>query len=236
MADLTIIMLAHNRPRLTRQAIDSLLANTRSSFRLVVVDDCSMPDMSRWLDDYQSDNCRVLHSRFERMGPGKARNIGIRKASEWGRGEWLYTCDNDSWHRPGWDEVLHEQWNRVRIRFKGPLALGGYCHPFQQRGAFLSHPEATAGYSVRELEALGLLSWLMEWQTWDELGPFAHSPDINGSEDWDMSQRLRKLGGKVAVVEPAVVVNCGLTGSNGRLSLGGQHIYSQQIPEGVVVE
>jgi GT2 family glycosyltransferase len=153
-----------------------------------------------------------------------------------GRPGLLYTTDNDSFHLPGWDETLLRCWNapeRAQERFE---ALGLYAHPYQHRGRLISNPSAMAGHSIAELEALGLFSWLMSWETWDQHGPFAPSPAVNGSEDWEYCQRIRKAGGKVGVVEPACVVNCGVTSSDGRPCPGAALLYDQAIPEGVVIE
>ena len=62
------------------------------------------------------------------LGPGLARNIGIKKAEQWGRGDALYLCDNDSYFLPEWDKKLLEAWEVVEWEFgtkQGFMALGG---------------------------------------------------------------------------------------------------------------
>jgi len=224
------VMLAHNRPRLTEQAITSFMRHTSTSYRLLIVDDYSAAETADMLDEYAEQypqTIRVVHSRIAKLGPGLARNIGIKKSEQWGRGDHLYLCDNDCYFLPGWDETLLMTWAIARQdKF---MAIGGYCHPFQQRGAQF----AGAGY---EVEALGLLSWLMDWSTWDALGQFDPAARVNGSEDWNYSQRIRKVGGRVGVLEPAVVINCGVTSSDGKPCPGAATLYSQDIPQGVLLE
>lgn len=231
---INIVMLAHNRPRLTEQAIASLIRNTTTKFRLMIVDDYSSSETADMLDEYSDasgDTIRVAHSRITRLGPGLARNIGIRKSEQWGRGEALYLIDNDTFHLPEWDEHLLIAFEAAKsVGFK---ILGGYCHPFQQRGK--NYGTTQVGV-VRELEALGLLSWLMDWSTWDSFGPFDAAVKVNGSEDWAMCQRIRKAGGKVGVLEPGVVINTGLTSSDGKPCPGAATLLNQEIPMGVLLE
>lgn len=225
------VMLVHNRHRLTLQAIESFIAHTTTRYRLMIVDDYSCAETADMLDEIASeshDTIRVAHSRIARLGPGLARNIGIRKADAWGRGDALYLCDNDCYFLPGWDMQLLGAW--AVAKKSGFMALGGYCHPFQQRGA------RYADGAVQEIEALGLLSWLMDWSTWDQHGAFDAAVKINGSEDWNYCQRIRKAGGRVGVLEPAVVVNCGVTSSDGKPCPGSELLYQQEIPAGVLLE
>lgn len=229
------VMLVHNRPRLTEQAIRSFIDHTTSRYRLMIVDDYSASETADMLDEYaeaHSDSIRVAHSRIAKLGPGLARNIGIKKAEQWGRGDALYLCDNDCYFLPEWDRVLLNAYNDAYSL--GFWAIGGYCHPFQQRGQAFG-PGGNSG-PIRELEALGLLSWLMDWETYDHFGTFEPATKINGSEDWEYSQRIRKAGGKVGVLEPAVVINTGATGSDGKPSPGAGLIYGQDIPAGVLIE
>ena len=226
---INVVMLAHNRPRLTEQAIQSFLRHTSTAFRLLIVDDYSAAETADMLDEYAESHpqtIRVVHSRIAKLGPGLARNIGIKKSEQWGRGDALYLCDNDCYFTSAWDAALLFSFKLAqRHNF---MAVGGYCHPFQQRGKEFG--------PVREIEALGLLSWLMDWSTWDALGQFDPAVKVNGSEDWNYSQRIRKAGGRVGVLEPAVVINCGVTSSDGKPCPGAATLYSQEIPLGVLLE
>jgi glycosyltransferase involved in cell wall biosynthesis len=227
---INVVMLAQNRPRLTEQAITSFLRHTSVAFRLLIVDDYSASETADMLDEYAESYPQticVVHSRIAKLGPGLARNIGIKKSEQWGRGDALYITDNDACFLPEWDTRLLEAWEEAHWDHNF-MALGGYCHPFQQRGE-------TFG-SVRELEALGLLSWMMLWETWDRFGPFDSAVKVNGSEDWAMCQKIRKAGGRVGVLEPAVVINCGVTSSDGKPCPGAATLYSQDIPQGVLLE
>ena len=231
---INIVMLVHNRPRLTEQAIRSLIDHTTSRYRLMIVDDYSASETADMLDEYSDasgDTIHVAHSRITRLGPGLARNIGIKKSEQWGRGDALYLCDNDCYFLPEWDEKLLIAFDAARS--VGFTALGGYCHPFQQRGTRYGTTQVGI---VRELEALGLLSWLMDWSTWDRFGQFDNAVKVNGSEDWSYCQHIRKAGGRVGVLEPAVIINTGITSSDRKPCPGAATLLSQEIPMGVVLE
>ena len=68
------------------------------------------------------------------------------------------------------------------------------------------------------------------------MGTFDPAVKVNGSEDWNYCQRIKKAGGRVGVLEPAVVVNCGVTSSDGKPCPGAELLYQQNIPAGVRIE
>lgn len=228
------VMLVHNRPRLTQQAVDSFLAHTVSRYRLMIVDDYSSEETSDLLDEYSGDHVRIVHSRTTKLGPGLARNIGIKKSDQWGRGDLLYLCDNDCYFLPEWDRRLLAAW--LEADRQGFKVLGGYCHPYQHTNDRWPVPDCEPPLEIHDKFAIGLLSWSMRWDTWDQFGVFDLSPRPNFGEDCAYSTKVREAGFRVGCVWPWVVVNCGLTGSNGVISPGQEHIFNQAIPSGVVIE
>lgn len=229
-----VVMLAQNRPRLTDQALKSLILNTSEPWRLTVVDDGSGVVAAALLRSWQQlepDRIQVIRND-KPTGPGPARNQGI-KASEarWGRGDWLYLCDNDCCFLQGWDLALLEAWP-VADEFKF-LVLGAYCHPYNQTNAVVqAHSQ-----EIHEKYAIGLLSWMMRWETWDAHGPFEPAPVANFSEDWAFAHKVRLAGYRVGCVWPWVVINCGMTGASGQLSPGSELIFQQpHLREGTIIE
>ena len=94
--DISIIMPLYNAKKYLKLAIDSILNQTHRNIEVVVVDDCST--------DGSLELCRELYGHDERvrilqqpqnMGPGEARNTGIRNA----RGKYIAFADSD-------DEIL----------------------------------------------------------------------------------------------------------------------------------
>lgn len=237
---LNIAMLVQNRPRLTEQAIRSLYENTSHPARVIVVDDGSSVETQMLLRELRIGRSFELILHDKAIGTGDSRNEGferaIRSDARWGEGL-LYTTDNDSYHLPGWDRALVDAYEAIKgDSFK---VLGGYCHPYQQTTQLWHPMQRSDGRwtaSVEEKLCIGTFSWLMGWDTWDKYGPFVSTPGANGSDDVEFCRRVRADGGRVGCINPAVVINCGATGSNGRPCPGSEFIWSQQIPEGVVVE
>lgn len=224
---LNICMLVKDRPKLTEQALYSLYETVGDSCHVVIVDDGSQLETKKICCYYcQIYGWDLIVNRIS-IGPGAARNQSIKSIQH----KWeidkdlIYLCDNDCYFLSGWDEALLEAWPIAKeMGFK---ALGGYAHAYQQ-------PISTKN-GINELAALGLLSWLMDWDTWEKYGPFDPSPDINGSEDWLMSQKIRRDGFKVGALAEPMIINCGATSSNGKPCPGASTLYEQKIPPGVLI-
>jgi len=236
MSLVNITMLVKDRPRLTRQAIESLYANTpREMFNLTVWDDGSQKETLAVLDE--------LHQRlefkcwlpYESIGTGAARNEIVRSSERaFGRGNLLYLSDNDIFAKPGWLETLVEIYQHAKGF--GYVAVGAYAHPYSQpfkRIPFYSNFGNRC--ELGQLHALPLQSWLWSWDDWDRFGPFVETPVgvVCGSEDVEMCQRITKAGGKVGAVYPPLIVNTGRTNSFGKPIPGAELIPDV---EGVIVE
>jgi glycosyltransferase involved in cell wall biosynthesis len=223
---INICMLVKDRPRLTEQALASLIENTAMDHTLTIVDDGSGVETKELLRKFiwKCPMAGIVGKLSS--GPGVARNAGIIACEKaFDKDGYLYLCDNDCYFLPGWDTALLAAWPIAKqMGFK---ALGGYAHAYQQ-------PISTQN-GINELAALGLLSWLMDWETWDKYGPFDPSPDINGSEDWLYSQKIRRDGFKVGALAEPVIINCGATSSNGKPCPGASTLYEQKIPPGVLI-
>ena len=89
---ISIIIPTYNRWPMLREAVESVLAQTMSSYELIVVDDGSTDETPRRLRDYGA-RLTVLTQR--RRGVAAARNLGARHAS----GTYLAFLDSDDlWH------------------------------------------------------------------------------------------------------------------------------------------
>jgi len=83
-----VILTTYNRPEMTCEAIDSVLAQTFADYELIVVDDGSTHDTRAVLARY-GDRIRYLHK--ENGGVASARNAGLRAA----RGALIAFLDDD---------------------------------------------------------------------------------------------------------------------------------------------
>ncbi|MDH3520730.1 MAG: glycosyltransferase family 2 protein [Myxococcales bacterium] len=85
---ISVILTTYNRPAMTCEAIDSVLAQTHGDFEAIVVDDGSTDDTQGVLARY-GDRIRMI--RKENGGVASARNVGLEAA----RGELIAFLDDD---------------------------------------------------------------------------------------------------------------------------------------------
>jgi glycosyltransferase involved in cell wall biosynthesis len=220
-----LTMLAHNRPLLTKQALESI----GHWDELLVLDDCSNEETKAILNSFDT----AVFTQGESRGTGYARNKVIEMSERcYGRGEFLYLSDNDVWFTPNWLETMIECYEEAwKHGFK---VLGAYNHPYHQPIASIRVSET---HAVHEVYALALQSMLMRWEVWDKYGPFDITPvgRVRMSEDVAFTNKLREDGGRVGVVSPALLVNTGISDSFGE-KIPGWEIVETQCPAGVYCE
>jgi glycosyltransferase involved in cell wall biosynthesis len=89
--DVSVIMAAHNSRLTIVEAIDSVLAQTSSSWELIVIDDHSPDGTGSFVSQrYNDDRIRVFRTNSN-VGAGHCRNIGLQLA----RGEYIAILDAD---------------------------------------------------------------------------------------------------------------------------------------------
>lgn len=225
-------MLCANRPRLLKQALDSI--GDLSDVTVTIRDAGMNQEVSKIAQAFCGADSAHYVLGLEPRGTGAARNIVIRASENYfGGGDYLYLSDDDVfWTRTDWLKVLvaayEEAW---KYGFK---VIGAYNHPYHQ-------PIATVpvgdGSVVNEVYALALQSMLMKWEVWREYGPFRETPvgAVCQGEDCDFGNAIRAKGGRLGVISPALLVNCGVTNSFGQ-PIPGADLVRAQAPAGVIVE
>ena len=220
-------MLVKDRPRLTMQCLRTLFVNSSEQFNLTIVDDCSNYVGQGVYEGFLArPNVVVLRVTPACEVTGRLRNLGVYFSEKhWGRGDWLYLSDNDAYFTPGWDSKLTRVFEQNEERFK---LLGAYRHPYHQPR------KGEGGEGVVSTDAVQGLGHLMRWETWDKYGPLdSWAKGTNQSEDFKFCQDIGKDGFLVGSIQPEVVHNCGLTGTNGKPSPGAEVMV--RIP-GIVME
>lgn len=91
--DVSVVIPSFNRAALIGETIDSILAQTRPPFEVIVVDDGSTDETESVVARYRS---AVRYHRIDNVGPSAARNVGVSLA----RGSWIAFCDSDDLWRP----------------------------------------------------------------------------------------------------------------------------------------
>lgn len=220
-----LILLSHNRPNLLAQCLRTLYDTTpESQFNLTIIDDCSGPDTTRVLGRYTSKpNCHVVYFMKHVGIVGFLRNVGVWTSERtFGRGEWLCTIDNDIAFKERWLDVMTDRadfGDRVGIKL-----LGGYRHPFHGLAAGAFTAAMFVGEGIEITDAVAGYMQFMSWSIWDQNGPYdQHSKGVCQSEDFALSRNVCLRGHAVGYVTPPVIVNCGITNSEGNPAIGSEH-------------
>ena len=214
-----IIVLCHDRYKLTVQTIQSIQRNTDpAAYTLTLVDDDSQDFRVRnFLDDqvlYNPKNTTLVRVLGSRHCLGALKNLGVMHSElTFGRMDNLCIFDNDVFVFPDWLPTLD-----TRLRgWSVDVLIGGVQHPFHKTNAEVAHvsmTDAVAGYCH-----------FMYWGVWDKYGPYdANAPGIGQSEDFAISRRIVEAGGNVGYINPPVMAHCGITNSNGELIAGADQI------------
>lgn len=91
--NVSVVMAAKNYARFVREAIDSVRAQTRTDWELLVIDDGSSDDTPAVVRPYL-DDARVRYFRSDTLGQPRAKNLGVALA----RGRFVAFLDaDDAW-------------------------------------------------------------------------------------------------------------------------------------------
>lgn len=117
----SVIVPTFNRANDLRRCLDSLVAQTRTDFEVLVCDDGSTDDTSKVIEPYRQ-LLDLTYSTDENFGgPARPRNRGIKMA----RSPYVAFLDSDDWWAPaklerslaaldaGADVVYHDLWNVI---------------------------------------------------------------------------------------------------------------------------
>ena len=209
------ILPVHNRARLLREAVASVLAQDHRPIEIVIVDDGSSDDTSAVADGLASahpETIRVLHQA--NGGPGAARQAGLDLC----RGEFVQFLDSDDLLLPGKFSAQVAALRRhagAQIAYGPSLEEDHSRRPVQRLGPM----RATGTRQERLFPLLLLERW---WTTscplyrralLDRIGPWQSW--IN-EEDWEYDGRAGATGAPLAWVPTEVSVR--------RIHMGDDHL------------
>lgn len=93
----SVIMPAHNAERFIGQSIESVQAQTRGNWELLVTDDCSMDHTVEIVERMAAEDPRIRLARMDRQGgAAQARNQALGRA----QGRYIAFLDSDDVWRP----------------------------------------------------------------------------------------------------------------------------------------
>lgn len=90
----SVILPTHNRYYSIKYAIQSVLRQTYKNWELIIIDDCSLPQISNNIASYIQElgDSRIIYQRLPKsLGTSRARNTGIKLST----GEILLMAEDD---------------------------------------------------------------------------------------------------------------------------------------------
>ena len=93
MGKISIIIPIYNAENFLTQSIESVLTQSFDDIELILIDDGSVDESAKIIDQYASKNEKVIAIHQPNKGVSKARDVGIEKAS----GKWIYFLDSDDY-------------------------------------------------------------------------------------------------------------------------------------------
>lgn len=208
---ITIIIPAHNQLGYCRSCIQSIQANTRRAYQLVLVDNASTDGVAEYFDSVPG--ATVIHAP-ENLGFAGGVNLGLAVAA----GD-VVVLNSDTLVPPEWlthlEAALHSNpdWGAI-----GPVTN---CASGDQQidGLALTGPDAVAAYAqerwsdfgaiVRPTNRLAGFCLVLRDTVWQEVGDFDTRFGIGNYEDDDYCTRVRKSGRKLGVAEGCFLFHFG---------------------------
>jgi peptidoglycan/xylan/chitin deacetylase (PgdA/CDA1 family) len=197
---ISVVIPAYDRRGTIAATLDSLLAQTHADWQAIVVDDGSTDDTAAVVAGYAERDARIGLVRQPNGGVSRARNRGIEGAG----GEWMFFLDADDLLLPGAFESLLE----VTRADPEADAVVGSCLRMDEGGRELWTQHAEPGSDLfgvfARTCAIVIHSCLVRADLVRRAGGFDES--LVTCEDWDLWQRLARLGARFAATPETVAV------------------------------
>jgi GT2 family glycosyltransferase len=193
----SVVVPSHNRARLLRRTLQSILRQRMTDLEVIVIDDGSSDDTAT-IAAGADPRMRLLRNSTS-GGVSKARNRGIAEAF----GEWVAFCDDDDLWSPEKlarqleaAENAHREWayagdvnvdDTLRILSGGPPPSPDEVIALLPRW----NPVASGGSNV-----------IVRSRVLAKVGGF--DPTLRRTEDWDLWIRIARTGPPAWVCEPLV--------------------------------
>ena len=115
----SIITPTYNRSAILPDAVNSVLSQTFNNFELLIVDDCSTDDTTKYLDTLKDPRIKVIKHEIN-SGVSAARNTGIKIS----KGELIAYLDSDNiWHANYLEVMVSELKKDFVLAYSGQNTL-----------------------------------------------------------------------------------------------------------------
>ena len=193
----SVVVPVYNRPRLLREACESVFAQSYEQWELLILDDGSTDDTPEVIAELRGRHPdRVVAVRLENGGPAAAREAGRRRAS----GEFVQYLDSDDLLAP---TKFEDQVQALSDCAEADIAYG-ITELVDDEGAVLESPHRASGL-CRE----ALLPWVLVGRWWNTHTPLYRRtlcdrigawPMQRTAEDWHYDAIAARLGARLVHV------------------------------------
>lgn len=208
---ISVIMAAYNGAELIGETIASLLAQTRTDWELIVVDDCSTDNTLEVLRAHDDPRITVIAAE-ENRGPVHTRN----RALETARGHYIAALDQDDLCTP---DRLERQAEYLDAHPQVALVASA---------ALLLQDGKAEVWPGKYPLSPAMIDWLLLTQNplvWSTtmfradaaraLTPFTR-PELRYAEDFDLYHRIRRFGALARIDAPLLQYRCHPGGASQR--------------------
>lgn len=102
-------MPAYNCQEYISKCIESVLNQSYKSFELIIINDGSIDNTEKVIDEYRQSDSRIIYHHQNNQGPSAARNVGILMS----RGEYITFIDSDDTVNEKYVELLLSNMNKT---------------------------------------------------------------------------------------------------------------------------
>jgi glycosyltransferase involved in cell wall biosynthesis len=199
----SVLIPVYNRELYVRECLDSVLAQTDTSFEIIVVDDGSTDRSMETLRSY-GDKIKILAQKNQ--GPEVARQLGAASAS----GDYLVFLDSDDLLLP-WALAAYR---RIIEELDSPALIIGRLHYFRDgQFALDAIPPAKAielhrygNYLEKDVPVgLSCSNFVIRKSSFDPVGLRQSSPKTFHADEHDMVLRFGTIQPCVIMEKPATV-------------------------------
>ncbi len=188
------VIPVYNRPKMLREAVTSVLAQTHRPIEVIVVDDGSTDETPYVADELlRAFPSEVVVLRKANSGPGPTREMGRQAA----QGEFIQYLDSDDLLRPRKFEVQIEA---LRVHPECGASYGWICaHPVGRDPIPTPYKGSGEVHDYLFPRLLADRWWntncpLFRRSVCDAVGPWS---DLKWSQDWEYDGRVGALGTKL---------------------------------------
>ncbi len=189
-----IIIPVWNEKVLTAKCIDSILKNTHSPYRILMIDNGSGPETVQYLNELSEQNPDIIHLKHnnENVGFPKAVNQGIELSDA------PYICILNN------DTEVYKDWLTEMIGIAESSSDIGIVNPASNN---LGQKEPESGFSGKWIEMAACIGFcmLIKKPLIKKIGNFDEIYSPGNFEDADFSKRAVKAGYRCMLAKGAYV-------------------------------